>query len=231
MRWRHGRRSTNIENRQRVGGKTKAAGGGIGLILLALIVGYMGGDPAPLLQEGVKRTFESSFQGQPTMPEEEIKELSEFVSVILASTEDVWGAIYAAQGKRYPPPKLVLFTSVVNSACGRAGSATGPFYCTRDQKIYIDISFYRDLKEKMNAPGDFAQAYVIAHEVGHHVQNVMGVIDAANKLKARLPKIEANKVSVRTELQADCLSGIWAKRVQEDYNIILIGVARRGTCM
>jgi predicted metalloprotease len=219
MRWREGRRSTNIENRQRVGSKT-AAGGGIGLILLALVVGYMGGDPMSLLKEGIGRTIESHIGKNSSLTEEQIRESSEFVSVVLGSTEDVWVNEFQSSGKRYPYPTLVLFTDRVSSACGLASAASGPFYCPNDQKIYIDLSFYNDLKNKMNAPGDFAQAYVIAHEVGHHVQNVIGVIPKVNSLKAKSSEKTANQLSVRVELQADCFSGIWARRVQEDYNMI-----------
>jgi len=219
MRWRQGRRSSNIENRQRLNGKT-AAGGGLGLLALALIVGLMGGDPTPLVQEGIERTIESHMSQKSDLSEEENKELTDFVSVVLGSTEDVWGDVFAEQGEKYPPPTLVLFTGAVDSACGRAGSATGPFYCSRDQKIYIDLGFYHDLKSKLNAPGDFAQAYVIAHEVGHHIQNLVGVLDHVHNLQGRLSKADGNKLSVRLELQADCFSGVWANAVQNNYNMI-----------
>ncbi|MEZ5902366.1 MAG: neutral zinc metallopeptidase [Alphaproteobacteria bacterium] len=219
MRWQQGRRSTNIENRQRLGGKT-VAGGGIGFLVLALIVGLMGGDPAPLLREGIERTVESHISKNSGLSEEQIKESSEFVSVVLGSTEDVWNTEFRSVGQSYSDPTLVLFTGRVSSACGYATAASGPFYCPTDQKIYIDLSFYNDLKNDLNAPGDFAQAYVIAHEVGHHVQNLMGVIPKINALKAKSSEKIANQLSVRVELQADCLSGIWARRVQDEYNMI-----------
>lgn len=219
MRWQQGRRSSNVENRQRIGGKT-AVGGGATFLVLALVVALMGGDPTPLIGEGIERTIQSKMQGQSALSEEENAELSEFVSVILGSTEDVWANIFQINGERYSDPNLVLFTGIVDSACGRAGSATGPFYCPNDQNIYIDLSFYHDLKNKMNSPGDFAQAYVIAHEVGHHVQNLMGIIPKVNQMKRRVSEKEANALSVRVELQADCYSGVWARSVQDKYNMI-----------
>ena len=222
MRWKHGRRSTNVENRQRVGGKTVAGGGGVFLVM-AVAVFFLGGDPTPLIGEGIERTIQSKIEGQSQLSEEENKELVDFVSVVLASTEDIWAQKFEKNGQQYPRPKLVLFTGRVQSACGLAGSATGPFYCPPDQKIYIDLSFYNDLKNKINAPGDFAQAYVIAHEVGHHIQNITGVIPKVTQLKRRASKKQANALQVRVELQADCYSGVWAKSVQDDYNMIEVG--------
>lgn len=222
MRWQQGRRSKNVENRQRIGGKT-AAGGGAAFLVMAVVVALMGGDPSALIGEGIERTISSHSQGQSQLSEEENKELSDFVSVVLGSTEDIWTGVFKQNGERYPSPKLVLFTGVVNSACGRAGAATGPFYCPPDQNIYIDLSFYNDLKNKMHAPGDFAQAYVIAHEVGHHIQNITGVIPKVNKIKRRLGRKKSNVLQVKVELQADCYSGVWAKGVQDDYNMIEAG--------
>ena len=222
MRWKHGRRSTNVENRQRVGGKTVAGGGGVFLVM-AVAVFFLGGDPTPLIGEGIERTIQSKIESQSQLSEEENKELVDFVSVVLASTEDIWAQKFEKSGQQYPRPKLVLFTGRVQSACGLAGSATGPFYCPPDQKIYIDLSFYNDLKNKINAPGDFAQAYVIAHEVGHHIQNITGVIPKVTQLKRRASKKQANALQVRVELQADCYSGVWAKSVQDDYNMIEVG--------
>ncbi len=219
MRWKHGRRSTNVENRQRVGGKTVAGGGGV-FFVMAVAVFFLGGDPTPLIGEGIERTIQSKVQGQSQFSEEENKELVDFVSVVLASTEDIWAKEFEKAGQRYPRPNLVLFTGRVQSACGLAGSATGPFYCPPDQKIYIDLSFYNELKNKMNAPGDFAQAYVIAHEVGHHIQNITGVIPKVTQMKRRASKKQANALQVRVELQADCYSGVWAKSVQDNYNMI-----------
>lgn len=223
MRWQQGRRSHNVQNRQRVGGKTAAAGGGGIFLVMALVVFLMGGDPTPLIGEGLERTIGSQMQGQPVYSEEENKDLVDFVSVVLGSTEDVWGNVFQENGAHYPSPPLVLFTDAVSSACGRAGASTGPFYCPNDRSIYIDLSFYHDLKNKMNAPGDFAQAYVIAHEVGHHVQNITGIIPKVNQMKRRVSKTKANMLSVRVELQADCYAGVWAKAVQENYNMIEAG--------
>ncbi len=224
MRWKHGRRSSNIENRQRIGGKGKTlAGGGVGFLVLALVVGLMGGDPTPLVREGIQRTIQGQGQVQSSLSEEEMQEGTEFVSVVLGSTEDIWSKIFRESGQTYRQPKLVLFTGVVNSACGRAGAAMGPFYCSRDEKIYIDLSFYKELKNKMGAPGDFAQAYVVAHEVGHHVQHLIGVLGEVHRLKTRASKKESNKMSVKLELQADCFSGIWARSVQDEYNMIEAG--------
>lgn len=222
MRWQHGRRSHNVQNRQRIGGKT-AAGGGAVFLIMAVVVALMGGNPAPLIGEGIERTIASHGQAQQSFSEAENKELTDFVSVILGSTEDIWGNIFQENGHVYPAPQLVLFTGLVTSACGRAGAATGPFYCPQDQNIYIDLSFYHDLKNKLNAPGDFAQAYVIAHEVGHHIQNVKGVIAEVDRIKRRLSRKEANALHVRVELQADCYAGVWAKAVQDHYNMIEAG--------
>ena len=202
MRWQHGRRSGNIENRQRAGGGKTVAGGGGVLLGLALVVFLLGGDPTQLVSEGIERTIESKVGGQESsLSEAENAEMVEFVSVILGSTEDIWAAEFQKSGQSYPRPKLVLFTGRVQSACGLAGSATGPFYCPPDQKIYIDLSFFNDLKNDLNAPGDFAQAYVIAHEVGHHIQNITGVIPKVNKMKRRLGRKASNALQVKVELQ------------------------------
>lgn len=223
MRWQQGRRSTNVENRQGIGGKTVAGGGGL-FFVMALVVFFMGGDPTSLIGEGVQRTVASrALPGQSPLSEEENAELTDFVSVVLGSTEDVWSGVFKAEGQQYPAANLVLFTGAVDSACGRAGAATGPFYCPNDQNVYIDLSFYHDLKTKLNAPGDFAQAYVIAHEVGHHIQNITGIIPKVNAMKSRVSEKESNALSVRVELQADCYSGVWARAVEQDYNMIEAG--------
>jgi len=220
MRWQHGRRSRNIENRR---GRKVATGGGGVLLVVGVIVALMGGDGTPFISEGIERTIESRQVSKTNLPPEEEKELVDFVSVVLGSTEDVWSSEYAKQGRTYTPPKLVLFNDVVSSACGRAGSATGPFYCGRDKTIYIDLAFYQDLKSKLNAPGDFAQAYVIAHEVAHHLQNNMGVLDAVQDARRQMSKADGNRMTVRLELQADCFSGIWARKVKNNYNMIEAG--------
>ena len=216
MRWRGRRGSSNIEDRRGAGVKAAAGGGGLLLIGFAVIVGLLGGDPTPLLREGIKRTIQEhvlSANPDDALPPELQEEWAGFVAVVLAETEDTWGAHFARKGGAYPEPDLVMFSGGVNSACGYAASAVGPFYCPNDQKIYIDLNFFQDLKERHDAPGDFAQAYVIAHEVGHHVQHVMGTLEKADYLKQGLNEVEANKISVKTELMADCYAGIWAADV------------------
>jgi hypothetical protein len=149
--------------------------------------------------------------------------MADFVSVVLADTEDTWGNLFRQNGENYVEPKLVLFSNAVQSACGSASSAVGPFYCPADQKVYIDLSFYQDLKDKLNAPGDFAQAYVIAHEVGHHVQNLMGISSKVRTLQRQASRAEANQLSVRLELQADCFAGIWAHHANRSRQILEAG--------
>ncbi|NNK13360.1 MAG: flagellar biosynthesis protein FlgM, partial [Desulfofustis sp.] len=184
MRWKDGRRSGNIEDRRgrRLSGKAK--GGGVGLLILVLVGLFFGIDPAYILQLGGNLTS-PSVQESSYAPSEAENELAEFVSVVLADTEDTWGALFSQAGGRYEEPTLVLFTGAVESACGFAQSALGPFYCPADRKVYIDLSFYHDLKTTMGAPGDFAQAYVIAHEVGHHVQNLLGLSTKVHSMRER----------------------------------------------
>jgi len=220
MRWKTGRRSSNVEDRRRVrmtGGKLK--GGGIGIILLALVGMYFGIDPSVILNsnlvdgEGTKQ--QSSIQ---TSPEED--RLADFVSVVLADTEDTWEAIFREAGGTYEKPKLVLFSGAVQSACGYARSATGPFYCPADRKVYIDLGFYNELKHNLKAPGDFAQAYVISHEIGHHVQNLLGINGKVQAKRASLSATDYNKLSVKLELQADCFAGVWAYHANRVRNIL-----------
>ncbi|MFY7807066.1 MAG: neutral zinc metallopeptidase [Limnoraphis robusta] len=218
MRWQLGRRSDNVEDRRgsSPGGRI-AIGGGIGSILLALAALFLGIDPGIILQEPREQTSypDSSVRRS---PEEE--ELVDFVSVVLGYTEDTWQQIFRERGETYVEPELVLFTDSVESACGYAQAATGPFYCPRDQKVYIDLSFYKQLKYNLNAPGDFAQAYVIAHEVGHHVQTLLGISQQVNNLQRQVDKVSANELSVRQELQADCFAGVWANRTQKADKIL-----------
>jgi hypothetical protein len=159
-------------------------------------------------------------QSEPYSASPEEKRLAEFVSVVLADTEDTWQALFRNMGKTYEEPKLVLFSQAVESACGMASAAMGPFYCPMDQKVYIDLSFYNDLKNRFGAPGDFAQAYVIAHEVGHHVQNLLGIAEKVQSLRSRSSETEANQLSVMMELQADCLSGVWANHADRARKIL-----------
>lgn len=208
MKWKGRRESTNVEDRRGMSPKGKGmVGGGIGTIALVLVVLLLGGDPTDLLQNV---QIDNQQQSTNQIETESEKELAQFVSVVLAETETVWQQIFQERGSTYREPKLVLYSGQVQSACGIAGSAVGPFYCPGDEKLYIDLSFYDELQKRFKAPGDFAMAYVIAHEVGHHVQNLTGVMDKMNELRSQLSKEEYNEFSVRVELQADFYAGVWA---------------------
>ena len=220
MRWETGRRSDNVEDRRGIGFSRKAAGGGIGTIILVLVALYFGVDPAVLTQTGLIDGGSGQVERTTRRPSAEENKKADFVSTVLADTEDTWGAIFREKGGRYQEPKLVLFSGMVESACGAASAAVGPFYCPGDRKVYIDLDFYDDLKNKLGAPGDFAQAYVIAHEIGHHVQNLLGISDQMQKLRAKLPETEYNKYQVKLELQADCFAGIWANHANRARHII-----------
>jgi predicted metalloprotease len=218
MRWKSGRRSSNVEDRR--GKVTRGAkGGGIGILLLALVGLYFGIDPSIILQSGVSGDSPGTEASSYT-PAAGENELADFVSVVLADTEDTWDVLFREMGGRYQRPVLVLFSGSVQSACGSASAAMGPFYCPADKKVYIDLSFYRDLKRNLEAPGDFAQAYVVAHEVGHHVQNLLGISDKVHALRSQLSEKEYNQMSVRLELQADCFSGVWANHANRVRNIV-----------
>jgi hypothetical protein len=197
-------------------------GGGIGTILLVLVALYFGVDPAVILNQmpttGSPPSVEQS-AGKPSGQDE----LADFVSVVLADTEDTWRELFRRGGETYREPKLVLFSGAVQSACGFAQAAMGPFYCPLDGTVYIDLIFYRDLKERFKAPGDFAQAYVIAHEVGHHVQNQLGIADKVQEMRSRLDERRANDLSVRMELQADCFAGLWAHHANRTRQILEAG--------
>jgi predicted metalloprotease len=210
MRWRTGRRSDNIEDRRSVRIPRKVAGGGIGIIVIALIAMYFGVDPTLFLNEqGPTTSSVSTYTtSKPISPAE--NQLADFVSVVLADTEDTWHALFNKMGQTYREPNLVLFSGAVESACGFAQAAMGPFYCPVDQKVYIDLSFYQDLKNRHGAPGDFAQAYVIAHEIGHHVQNLLGILEKVHSARMQVSQAEGNQLSVMLELQADCFAGVWA---------------------
>jgi len=184
------------------------AGGGVGLLLLVGVGLFLGVDPSTLMQ--VVQTQQRSAPAPSAGPTKLEDEQAQFVAVVLADTEDTWNEVFRSAGRNYQEPNLVLFSGSVRSACGFAQAAMGPFYCPADQKVYIDLSFYSDLQNRFRAPGDFAQAYVIAHEVGHHVQTLLGISEQVQRQKAQLSKAEANQLSVRQELQADCLAGIWA---------------------
>lgn len=214
MRWGSGR-SSNIEDRRGMG-MGKLAGGGIGTIVIALIAMYFGVDPSVVLNQANNIVPEQQTQTQ-FSPEEE--RLKEFMSVVLADTEDVWGDLFSRAGKAYEQPKLVLFSGAVQSGCGAAQSAMGPFYCPADRKMYLDMSFFNELSKRLDAPGDFAQAYVVAHEVGHHVQNLMGIAERVRSAQQGGDR-EANALQVRMELQADCFAGVWAYHANKKRQIL-----------
>jgi predicted metalloprotease len=198
-------------------------GGGIGTIIVVVVAMYLGVDPRMLLQLGSSVTAPSEEVREARPPGEDAQ--ADFVSVVLADTEDVWRAQFSRAGKTYREPKLVLFTDAVESACGFAQAAVGPFYCPGDDKVYLDLAFFEELKSRFRAPGDFAQAYVIAHEVGHHVQNLLGIDDRVNQARARLDKTGQNRLSVQLELQADCLAGVWAHDAERSRKILEDGDA------
>jgi predicted metalloprotease len=223
MRWQGGRRSDNVEDRRGMGGGPMVLGGGMGIGGLVLLVAMLllGVDPGALMQQappggagggaagggGVRHQAGRIDPGQ--------EELVDFIRVVLGSTEDVWTARFRATGRRYEPPKLVLFTGRVESACGQASAAVGPFYCPADEDVYLDLAFFNELRHRFRAPGDTAQAYVIAHEVGHHVQNQLGISDRVQRSRSRVSEKAANQLSVRLELQADYLAGVWAHHAAE----------------
>jgi len=210
-----GGRSSNVSDRRGMGGGPLMAGGGIGVVIVALVVMFLGGDPSEVLQQAAPRQQQQ--QRAPGEPDPQ----GDFVSGVLLETEKTWGAIFRDQlGREYEEPKLVLFTDFVQSGCGNAQTATGPFYCPLDKTVYIDLAFYNQLKERFGAPGDAAQAYVIAHEVGHHVQTLLGVSEQVMNARQRSSKAEANALSVRLELQADCYAGVWAARAHQERQIL-----------
>lgn len=225
MRWQDGRRSENVEDRRGGHVSRRIAGGGIGTLLLVLVAMYFGIDPSIILNQSQTPIpgADAPIRSEPYSASPEENRLAQFVSVVLADTEDTWKTIFHGMGQTYQAPKLVLFSESVESACGLASAAVGPFYCPMDQKVYIDLSFYSDLKQKFGAPGDFAQAYVIAHEVGHHVQNLLGIAEKVNSLRQRSSESESNRLSVMMELQADCLAGVWAHHADRSRQILEAG--------
>jgi predicted metalloprotease len=219
MKWQGRQGSGNILDR-RGSRRGVAIGGGVGGIIIAIIIFLLGGDPSQLLSPGDSG---AGTEQVVTSPEEE--EMAQFVSVVLKDTETVWGKIFEQSGSTYRQPKLVMFRDQVQSACGLASSASGPFYCPEDQMVYIDLSFCDQLRTKFGANGDFAVAYVIAHEVGHHVQNLLGILQKVDRQKERLNQRESNKLQVDVELQADFLSGMWAHYAQSMLNTLETGDA------
>jgi uncharacterized protein len=218
MKWEGREESENVEDRRGLGMKAglSLGGGGILVVLLALVFGADPRELIKLLEQNAPQ--QPAGQQQPASPEEE--RLASFSKVIFHDTEVVWGELFRKMGKEYQQPTLVLFSGQVDSACGQAESAVGPFYCPGDAKVYIDLSFYHDMQRKLNAPGEFARAYVIAHEVGHHVQALLGYSARAQQARQRADQVEAKRLSVRLELQADYLAGVWAYHGQKKYNFL-----------
>ncbi len=248
MRWRGNRKSSNVEDRRsmRTSGLGGLGGGGM-LRLLPMIIKFLGFKGTAILVVcvgayglftgnldnmlgglGLQQGTTTSHSAEPLQETAEEKELVEFVSVILADTEETWTTLFQQRGKTYQKPHLVLFRGSVKSACGMAQSAIGPFYCPADQKVYIDLGFYDQLKNRFKAPGDFAQAYVLAHEVGHHIQNLAGISSKVHAARNKLSKAEGNKLSVRLELQADCLAGVWAHHANSTRQLLEVGDLEEG---
>ncbi len=230
MRWRGERRSDQVEDRRGISpAKGGMAIGGGAALLVVLFALFTGQDPRELLDAigGPQATVDAEPGGEAPIgaPSDE---LGQFAATVLASTEDVWTEVFAAQGERYPTPTLVLFTDAVASGCGRASAAVGPFYCPADQKLYLDLGFFDLLARRFAAPGDFARAYVIAHEVGHHVQNLLGIADQVTAAQQRASEAHANALSVRMELQADCLAGVWGNHANRTRNLLEPGDVEEG---
>lgn len=221
MRWKGRAQSGNVQDRRGMSGRKMLAGGGIGTVVIVVIVWLLGGDPSQLVNQLQPSGNESGVVDPAVIQAEE--ELAQFASVVLKDTEDIWHALFRESGQTYREPTLVLFSGSVESACGYSSSATGPFYCPGDEKVYIDLSFLQELQQKLGAHGDFAMAYIIAHEVGHHVQKILGVTDQLNSLRGRVSETEYNRNLVKLELQADFLAGIWAHHAQRTKNILEVG--------
>ncbi|GAA4465622.1 neutral zinc metallopeptidase [Nibrella saemangeumensis] len=216
MRWQGRRESGNVEDRRGSGGTGMVVGGGLGTVIIAVIIYLLGGDPSSYI--GTESDPGAASQTQTTNPQDD--EAARFVKTTLASTEDIWTKVLAQQGEQYRPPILVLFRGSTQSGCGTASAAMGPFYCPGDKKLYIDLSFYDELHTRFNAPGDFAMAYVVAHEVAHYIQDEWGITDKVSQLRGRLSKVENNQLSVRLELQADFLAGVWAHYANQEKNYL-----------
>lgn len=219
MQWKGRRESENVEDRRTVTPGRVAAGGGVGILVLALVTYLLGGDPQEILKLLQNNPQPVGRQGAPAIDPAQ-DEVKRFVSVVLADTEDVWSDQFRKMGKTYQKPVLVLFSGHVDSACGLADAAVGPFYCPGDHQVYLDLSFFDELKNRFRAPGEFAQAYVVAHEVGHHVQKLLGTSDRVNAQRNQLSRAEYNRLSVRLELQADFLAGFWAYHAQKTKQIL-----------
>ena len=226
MKWEGNRQSDNVEDRRGSGSSRGSMGGrsiGIGSVAIALVVSYfLGVNPMTVLNILSGGSAPTTPQAPAQRPPADDR-MAQFVSTVLADTEDVWSQVFTQGGATYQQPKLVLFRGATTTACGQGQAAMGPFYCPGDQKVYIDLGFYETLKNQLGAPGDFAQAYVIAHEVGHHVQNLLGITTKMDQMRGRLSEKEYNVMSVRLELQADCLAGVWANHAQEARQLLEAG--------
>jgi predicted metalloprotease len=222
MLWQGRRESENIEDERGSGGGRKiAVGGGLGGVILVVAYLLLGGDPQALLDSQQQQSQVSERrQLDPNAPRDEG---SRFIAVVLADTEDAWHSIFRQIGREYEEPKLVLFSNQTRSGCGFASTASGPFYCPEDRRVYIDLAFYKTLRDRLGAAGDFAQAYVVAHEVGHHVQNLLGISDRVQTARGRVSEAEYNKLSVRLELQADFLAGVWARYADRTKHVVQTG--------
>ncbi len=222
MRWEGRRQSEQVEDRRgQSGGGGRVVGGGLGMLVLVVVVWMLGGDPMPLLQDMAQQGGTQMSAGgtnQPRTSEEE--QAVQFVRVVLGDTEEIWTDVFQKMGRQYEKPKLILFRGQVVSGCGQASAAMGPFYCPADKSIYMDLSFFEQMRDELGASGDFAHAYVIAHEVGHHVQKLLGVSDQVNQSRGRLSQEDYNRLSVRLELQADFYAGLWAKHGQEKFGFL-----------
>jgi predicted metalloprotease len=220
MLWQGRRESENVEDARGSGGGGRIMlGGGIGTVVLVVLYLLLGGDPQALFNSQQAQLPESA-QYDSQSPRDEA---SKFVRVVLADTEDAWNEVFRQMGRQYQEPRLVLFTDMIQSGCGFASGATGPFYCPQDRQVYIDLGFFRQLQDRLGAGGDFAEAYVIAHEVGHHVQNLLGISDRVQAARGRVSQAEYNQLSVRLELQADFLAGVWARYTDRVKHVVEAG--------
>jgi len=226
MLWKGRRQSGNIEDRRGMSGRKIAVGGGLGTLVVAVLYLLLGGKPDQIMENLQMPSDSSSGESQPLSAEDQ--EMGEFISVVLADTEDVWNELFRLDGQTYREPRLVMFTDATDSACGFAQAASGPFYCPGDEKVYMDLGFFREMQRQLRAPGDFARAYVIAHEIGHHVQNLLGVMDDVQQRRGRIGQREYNNLMVRLELQADFLAGVWAHHAQRMKSILEEGDIEEG---
>ena len=220
MLWQGRRESENVEDARGSGGGRLVMGGGIGTVILVVLYLVLGGDPQALFNAQQQAQVSQPPQVNTQAPRDDA---SKFVAVVLADTEDAWNDVFRQMGRKYEEPRLVLFTDVIQSGCGFARGATGPFYCPQDRQVYIDLGFFRQLQERLGAGGDFAEAYVIAHEVGHHVQNLLGITDRVEAARRRVSESEYNRLSVRLELQADFLAGVWARYADRVKHVVEAG--------